>query len=286
MFDAGVDSPLDALLPVIHSVAGSVDVEEFDVTVAARLVEQCAEAERVLAALRVLVAATLNDKALWRREGFRSVAAWMASKTGGPVGPAIDALGMVEHLPDLPVVAEAFRGGQLSAAQAVEIVDVASEAPETQEQLVAAAGKLSLRGLREECQRVKAAVTVDEEDRYRRVHRSRRMRAWVDRHNVGHLSARMTPDELARIMNEVERRGGDIVVDAIRGGWFESREAHLVDALVDLARAGSAIPAGPDNMVHVVVDYDALVRGHTVSGEQCEAPGFGPGAASVARRMS
>ena len=206
MFDAGVDTPLDELLPVIHSIAGSVDVEHLDVTLAARLVEQCAEAERVLAALRVLAAATLQDRAVWRREGFRSVAEWMASKTGGAVGPAIDALGMVEHLPDLPVVAEAFRGGRLSAAQAVEIVDVASEAPETQEQLLEAAGKLSLRGLREECQRVKASVIVDEEDRYRRVHRSRRMRAWVDRHNVGRLNARMTPDELARFMTEVERR--------------------------------------------------------------------------------
>ena len=39
-------------------------------------------------------------------------------------------------------------------------------------------------------------------------------------------------------------------------------------------------------MLHVVVDYDALMRGHTVAGEQCEIPGFGPIPVTVARRMS
>ena len=286
MFDAGVESSLDDVVGLIRLVAGGVDVDELDVTTAARVVEQCAEAERVLAALRVVVAASLKDRAFWRREGFRSVAAWMAAKTGTAAGPAIEAVEMAGQLGDLPLLAEAFRAGQVSVAQAVEIADVAGEAPETQEQLIEAAGKVSLRGLREECQRVKAAVIVDDDDRYRQVHRSRRVRAWVDRHNVGRLSARLTPDELARFMNEVDRRCDEMVVDAIRGRWFESREAHRADALVDLARPDSAGPAGPETMLHVVVDYEALTRGHTVAGEQCEIPGFGPIPVSVARRMS
>jgi hypothetical protein len=86
-------------------------------------------------------------------------------------------------------------------------------------------------------------------------------------------------------MTEIDRRCNDTVVDAIRGGWFESHEAHRVDALVDLARPDSAAPAGPDSVIHVVVDYDALVRGHTVAGERSEIPGIGPIPVSVARRM-
>jgi hypothetical protein len=39
-------------------------------------------------------------------------------------------------------------------------------------------------------------------------------------------------------------------------------------------------------MVHVVIDYDALVRGHAVSGEQCEIPGIGPIPVAVARQLS
>jgi hypothetical protein len=51
-------------------------------------------------------------------------------------------------LPDLPVVAEAFRSGRLSEAQAREIAAVAAEVPDAEERLVEAAGKLTLRDLR------------------------------------------------------------------------------------------------------------------------------------------
>ena len=193
---------------------------------------------------------------------------------------------MADRLADLPVVAEAFRNGLLSEAQAREIAGVAYDVPDAQEQLVEAAGKLTLRTLQEECRRVEAAALVNEDDRYRRVRRSRSYRTWVDRHGVGHLSARLTPDELARVNNEVEQRYDQLVEDAIRGGWFEGPDAHLADALVDLARPGSAAPHGPESMVHVVVDYEALMRGYTVAGERCEIPGIGPIPVTLARQMS
>src|SRR5438132_12635852 len=85
MIDAGVDSLVGLVLGSIRSVVAGVEVGTLDVQSAARLVEECAEAERLLAALRVVVRASLQDKALWRREGFRSAAAWMASKTGTAV---------------------------------------------------------------------------------------------------------------------------------------------------------------------------------------------------------
>ena len=286
MFDAGVDDPLGEVLFSIRSFAAGAEFDGLDAPVAARMVEDCAEAERLLAAVRVLAAASLQDKALWRREGFRSAAAWMASKTGSAVGTAIRSLEMADQLPDLAVVAQAFRAGRLSEAQAREIVEVAAEVPDAQEQLLEAAGKLPLQGLREECRRVQAAAAVDEDDRYRRVHRRRNVRSWVDRHGNGHLSGIMTPDELARFMGEVDRRCDEIVDDAIRGGWFESRDAHRADALVDLARPDSTAPARPATMVHVVVDYDALMRGHTVTGEQCEIPGIGPIPVTLARQLS
>src|SRR5207249_10228717 len=122
------------LVALIRRVVGGVDLEGLDVSQALRVVEHCAEAERVLAALRVLATATLKDKAVWRRQGFRSLAMWMAAQTGTAVGPATESLEMVDLLADLPVVADAFRGGRLSEAQAVEIADVAAEAPDVQEQ--------------------------------------------------------------------------------------------------------------------------------------------------------
>jgi len=286
MFDAGVDGPLGEVVAAIRSLVAGLEVGGLAAQEAAQVVQQCAEAERLLAALRVLAAATLEDKALWRREGFRSVAAWMASKTGTAVGPAIATMEMAVLLADLPLVAEAFRAGRLSEVQAREVAAVAAEVPDAEEQLVAAAGKLTLRGLQEECRRVEAAAAVDEDDRYRRVHRDRRIRAWVDRHNVGRLSATMTPDQLALVMGEIDRRCGDIVEGAIRGRWFESWESHRVDALVEMALPDGDTPAGPASMVHVVVDYEALMRGHTVAGERCEIPGMGPIPVTLARQMA
>ena len=100
------------------------------------MVEECAEAERLLAALRVVVAAaTLEDKAVWRREGFRSAAAWMASKTGTAGRPGHRQPGDGRRLRTLPALAEAFRAGRLSEAQAREIAEVASEVPDADEQL-------------------------------------------------------------------------------------------------------------------------------------------------------
>lgn len=285
MFDAGVESPLGELLPLVRSVVGGVGVGQLEVPEAVRLVEECAEAERLFAALRVVVAATLENKAVWRRDGFRSVAAWMASKTGTPVGPAIATLEMAGLLEDLPALAAAFREGRLSEAQAREIAEVASEVPDAEEQLVGAAGKLSLKELREECQRVEAAALIDEDDRHRRVHKQRRTRAWV-RKGAGHFSAVMTPDELARLMAVLDAATDDIVADAIQGGWFENREAHSVDALIDLVRPDNGLSARPQNMVHVVVDYEALMRGHTETGEKCEVPGIGPIPVTLARQMA
>jgi hypothetical protein len=134
MFDAGVESPLGEMLASIRSLVAGFDVDDLAAHEAAQVVEQCAEAERLLAALRAFAAATLEDKALWRREGFRSPAHWMASKTGTAVGPAIATLEMVGLLVELPVVAEAFRGGRLSEAQAREVAAVASEVPDAEEQ--------------------------------------------------------------------------------------------------------------------------------------------------------
>lgn len=270
----------------VRSAVAEVDIEGLDAPVAAQIVEECAEAERLLAALRVLATATLTDKAVWRREGFRSAAHWMASKTGTAVGLARKTMEMAGLLDGLPILAAAFREGLLSEAQAREIAAVVADVPEAEGHLVEAARKLTLHELREECKRVEAAAVVDEDDRHRRIHRKRHVRVWTDRYGEGHLSATGPPDALARLMGVVDRSTGEIIEGAIRGGWFESFEAHRFDALIELALPGTTGQGGADNMVHVMVDYEALMRGHTVTGEECEIPGIGPVPVSVARRMS
>jgi hypothetical protein len=96
----------------------------------------------------------------------------------------------------------------------------------------------------------------------------------------------MTPDELGRAMAVIDAATDDIVAGAIQGGWFENRESHSVDALLDLIRPETTAAARPQNMVHVVVDYEALMRGHRETGEKCEIPGIGPIPVTLARQMA
>jgi len=283
MFEGVVD-----VLGRLRPVVGELDVEALDPEAAVGLVGLAVEIERLGAALRVLATRAVGRGERWRREGFRSAAAWMAAQAGMPVGSAIATMEMAGLVDGLEVVAAAFRGGRLSEAQAREIVDAAAEVPEAEQQLVDAAGKLSLVELRDECRRVKASVITDEDDRYRRIRTDRYLRSWMDRDGAVRVSARLTPDEGARLLAEVDARRDDIIADALRGRWYEHPDAHRADALVDLARTarGGGGGGGPEAMVHVWVDYEALLRGHTVAGERCEIPGLGPIPVTLARHMA
>jgi uncharacterized protein DUF222 len=285
MFDNVVD-----VLGMLRPLVADVDVKALDPEDGAELVELAVEIERLGEALRVLGTQAVARGGLWRREGFRSPAAWMAAKAGIPVGPAIRMMEMADQLPGLPVVAAAFRAGRLSGMQAREIVDAAAEVPHAQHQLVDKAQKLSFGDLKEECRRVKASVITDEEDRHRRIHKSRYLRSWMERDGAVRLSARLTPDEGALLLAAVDARRDEIIVDAYRGRWYENPEAHRADALVDVAlTAGGGDGAGggsPQAMVHVLVDYEALMRGYTITGERCEVPGLGPIPVPLARRMA
>jgi hypothetical protein len=195
----------------------------------------------------------------------------------------------VRLLDELPATASAFRDGRLSLAQASEIAEVASEWPAYEQPLLDAAENMSLNQLREECRRVKAAAVTDEDERYRRLRKGRYLRSWTDRDGAVRLSARLTPDEGARLLAEVDSRCEEMEHDARAGGWYEGHDAHRADALVDLARTGGGSgdgAPGPEAMVHILVHHDALARGHTDEGERCEIPGVGPIPVSVARRMA
>ena len=282
MFDNGVD-----VLGTLRPLVGELDVKALDPEAAAELVEWFVEIEHLAAAGRILATQAVARSDLWYREGFRSAAAWMASKAGTPAGPAIATLDMADQLEKLPSVAAAFRAGHLSEAQANEIVDVAAELPDSQEDLLDAAEKLPFSGLRQECRRVKATLVEDEEDRHRRIRKGRYLRSWMDRDGAVRLSARLTPDEGAWLLAGVDARRDEIILEAFKGRWYENPDAHPADALVDLAcTAGGGAGAAPRAMVHVVVDYEALLRGYPAGGERCEVPGLGPIPVALARRMA
>jgi len=282
MFVTGVTDALEMVRPLVEKIA----TEPVETDEAVELVQLGVELERLAVALRLTAAARVDSRR-WQAAGFRSAAAWMAAIAGTPVGPAITAMETLQLLDNLPATAAAFRDGRLSMAQANEIADVASEWPDAEHRLLHIAEVLSLNDLRDECRRIRAART-DADQRYRRIHRRRYLRSWTDREGAVCLSARLTPDEGALVLAEIDRRGREIIGEAKVGGWYESAQAHRADALVDaVCTAGEpGSRSGPKATVHVWVDYDALVRGYTEGDEACEIPGVGPIPVSVARRMA
>jgi hypothetical protein len=98
------------------------------------------------------------------------------------------------------------------------------------------------------------------------------------------------------------RRGGAVPGGPSAGGETSAGvetsaggETSEADATTSGRRSGGAprSPSHPDAtagpppaVVHVRVDYAALVRGHAVDGEICEIPGVGPIPVEVARRLA
>jgi hypothetical protein len=269
-------------ISLARSVVGCLDSESVGAREAADLVESFAELERLANAGRTLCGRLVERAQLWRDQGYRSPAQWMAVRAQSTMGAAIATLETGRKLEELPVTREAFTAGSLSAHQAREITAAASVAPAAESRLLEAARVETVARLREECRQVIASAVRDP-DADERLHRSRYLRHWMDADGAVRLDARLTPDAGARLLAAVDTRAGAMRGQARRAGSPERREAYAADALVSLADISTP---GPRAVVHVHVDNAAWQRGRTTTGESCRIPGVGPIPVSAARRLA
>ncbi len=68
-------------------------------------------------------------------------------------------------------------------------------------------------------------------------------------------------------------------------GAYESQDAYAADALADSIVGDSKTGKAGGWSAHVLIDHEALVRGHTIAGERCEIPGVGPVSVEWAREL-
>ena len=64
---------------------------------------------RLLGALR-----TFEDSGAWAAQGFQSCASWLSWRVGWSIGVAREKLRVARRLPELPLVDDALRRGELS----------------------------------------------------------------------------------------------------------------------------------------------------------------------------
>jgi hypothetical protein len=213
----------------------------------------------------------------------------VAQTTGSAEGDARGLLETSEHLISLPETTEALRRGELSAPQLKEIAATAVQNPAAEKELIATAARSGLKGLRDECRRVKARAIseTDARERYEQIRKNRSLVTWTDSDGVGRVEARLTPDALGRFVAAIQSEANAIFKEARKSGHHESPMAYAADALVALVTGtnisgavsgsgGNSRPSTPSTTMHLRVDVAALRRGNLEDGEVCEIPGVGP----------
>ena len=265
----------------LKATARALDPLCVDGTDAAALFDLVSEGERVCGAMKALMARRVEETGVWRKDGHRSAAHWVADATGATVGAATRTLETARSLDHLPETEVAFRSGELSETQAAEVTSAAGCDPNAETELLEAAKATSVKGLRDRCRDVRAGAEEDDKAWARRLHEGRRAHEWTDPDGAYRMEARLAPDAGARFRSAWTAHIDRIFGDARRAGRREPRAAYAADALVALATEGACKPVE----VHVSVDSAALARGQTDDGELCAIRGVGPVPVTTARAL-
>lgn len=265
------------VLRLLESALDQLDPERLGREASLQMFECFCRIERLGAAGKALCSRRVAGSSAWIDTCERSPAHLVASVAGTTVGRAVAVLQTAETLQHLPATEAAFRKGKLSEPQVEEIASAAALNKQSEADLLLAAELEQLVELRRRCARVRATAR-SELERHEYLQRHRQLRHWTDVEGAFRLDGRFTPEAGAVIWAALEpfkQRA------ALRNPNKEPDTAYAADALVAMAKRSSSSPddplrTGPEAVVHVRVDYAALVRGQANPGEICEVPGVGP----------
>ncbi len=267
----------------IDRLSRGLEPETIPASAAMGLVRTVAHAERQLGGVKMRLAGRVAETPVWKHQGHRSPAHWLAGESRSSVAEAAGVLDTAAKLAELPATLGGLRDGVLSRPQAAAIADAAAVAPGAEADLVALAARESLKGLRDEAARRKTAH-LDEQARHAAILASRHVRFGVEPDGAATLSVRATADAVAEIRAGISHFQNQVFDQARRDGLRDRFEAYAVDGLVAMARSalggGDAAAKRLPTKVVVRVDGTVLDRGHAREGDTCEVTGAGPVPAS------
>ncbi len=285
---------------LVDELAEAVDAFDPDVVHpddAEALMAAFVRGERVCASGKTRAATRAAKTHAWKRDGHRSADEWLADKTGETRGRAKRTLELGERLERHEETRERYTRGELSETQADIVAGAADENPDAEGDLLEAAERESVKALKEEAARARAAV-ADEEARQERIHRERYASASTDEEGAYRLSARMSAFQ-GSIVDAIWRRFREqIVKDARKRGQRLSAGQIGADGLVLMAQTAvehldddSPTPGSnglrlPPVTLNLLVDEAAWQRGHTEAGETCEVDGLGPVTVTQAKTLT
>jgi hypothetical protein len=253
-----------------------------------------------------LVARRVDESRRWAKAGHGTVDDFIAAESGETLGDARKQRKTSERLRDLPDTEEQLRQGRLSREQSDVISDAATANPSAEQQLLDDAEKKSVKDLKDQANRAKAAADRDPEATAKRVHRNRKLSDWSKGDGSHCVYGNGPVDDMA-VLNAALQPIVDRYYKTRRNTPEQAeRHAYRWDALIDIARrslqqpTGDTPPAGhepdepakpakgpttPPYLGILRMDHSALVRGYVEGDELCEIAGLGPIPVARAREL-
>ncbi|MGH9036348.1 MAG: DUF222 domain-containing protein, partial [Acidimicrobiia bacterium] len=248
------------------------------------VMEELAATEKACAAARVAAAARAGECGAHRQKGFADTADWLARTSGSSMVEARTELETAKALRDMPDTRTAVAAGELSLAQAHELVRTEAECPGSESELLAVARGGSLKHLRD-VGRKRRLEAIDAQDLHRRQYQARSFRHWRDDLGMIAFAGVLPPEVGVPFVNRLDAETDRLRRQAKRQGSSEGRNAHAADALVRLAAGAGQRKAGRADVVFVC-DLRAYRRGHARPEEPCHIVGGGPVPVSLVREFA
>ena len=287
------------LVRVLRAALVSFDPGSYSGEDCAALVEELAAVEKMSEWARVRAAARAGEFGAHRERGFADVSDWMARATGSTSGSAKTALATAAALESQPDAKAVLDAGELSFAQARELVRTEAAVPGSTAELLEVARGESLRTLKEQA-RDRRVRAIDPEELHGLQHAAMYHRTWINA--LGNVAyAGEFPPELGipfkNILDaETDRLWLETHQDAKRqdgtGGGGSGPERELSRAALAaqafarmIENGGGKGKAAQADMV-IVCDLRAYRRGHAHDGEPCHIIGGGPIPVSLAKDLS
>jgi hypothetical protein len=199
--------------------------------------------------------AELDRRAAWAAGGHRSLAHWLAWRTGMSLATARDHVRVALALRDLPRTAQALAAGQLSYSKAQAITRVART--ETEEALV----EMARAGTAAQLERIVQGVhraDADEKPAAARVAERRGLTLRHDEDGMLVISGRLAPDEGALFLRALEAARRELW-DGKPAACAEAERADALVLMADRSLSEGAHPRSGGDRNLVVVHADAEV---------------------------
>jgi len=279
----------------LHAALVSFQPEGCSGEACATMVEKLAALEKVSAAARVRAAARAGECGAHRERGFADVSDWMARATGSTAGSAKAALETAAALESQPKAKAALEAGELSFAQARELVKTEAAVPGSTSGLLEVAKGESLRTLREQA-RDRRVRAIDPEDLHARQHAAMSHRHWVTPLGNIAYAGELPPEMGVPFTTILDAETDRLWLKAHRdakhdlagpGAKPEVRRSKLAaQALVKMMQNGGGKGKAARADINIVIDLRAWRRGHAHDGEPCHIIDGGPIPVSLAKDLA